>query len=64
MTVLVAPLWEGTVGRSALQRVRHEVRRSVPREGRMLAVGAGTGRSARLILEEADSASGLRAAWC
>jgi ubiquinone/menaquinone biosynthesis C-methylase UbiE len=48
---LAAPLWEATVGRRAIQWVRNELRLHVPAGGSVLDLGAGTGRSTRLILD-------------
>jgi ubiquinone/menaquinone biosynthesis C-methylase UbiE len=54
---LAAALWEHTAGRTALKRVRHEVGHHITHGAHVLDVGAGTGRSTQLILDEADPAS-------
>jgi ubiquinone/menaquinone biosynthesis C-methylase UbiE len=53
---LAAPLWEATVGRRALARVRAELVAQVPPGAAALDLGAGTGRSTRLVLEHANPA--------
>lgn len=47
---LAGPLWEATVGRRALARVRAEISAQAPADATVLDLGAGTGRSTQLVL--------------
>ena len=51
---LAAPSWERTIGRRAIQCVRGQLRQYTRPGARVLDVGAGTGRSAVLVLEQAE----------